>query len=488
MPLFVCITQRCRSSGIAGGQHDKPCRIARLNPHEDVILLCGTGLGQCLLHIGWRRNQRTAHIKDDVTRFHASLGGWPARPDFGDNDTFASRTRNAGRRREGQAERRLVGFLLLGRSRLRLTLLRYFAERHGYRLLLTLAHQRELGSRVRCHRPDHAHKSVRIFHLLTVNIGDDIASENARLGGRTVGLYFSDKRAFRLLQAEGVSHLFSNRLNLHANPSAGDDALVAELGDNIFHRVGWNGESDADRSARWRENRGVHADYVAIHIEAWATRVAPVDRRIDLTEVIVWPGADTTSARRDNSGGNRAVEAEGIANSDHPITDSRGLLSELHERKVVPALNLDQREVGLWICADHFGRIGLAGIGLDLDFLCLLDDMIVRDRVAVCADEEARALAHCEIAVRPRRLHVTRHAELAEEAVCRRPRLDARCATAIIKAHHFRTTGLFYPHRDDCGFDLFHEIPKPRGPLRRFGYRSADGRKRSAVCGICTGE
>src|SRR5262245_43037424 len=417
MPLFVCITQRCRSSGIAGGQHDKPCRIARLNPHEDVILLCGTGLGQCLLHVGWRRNQGTAHIKDDVTRLHASLGGWPARPDFGDNDTFASRARHAGCRREGQAERRLVGFLLLGRSRLRLTLLRHLAERHGYRLLLTLAHQRELGSRFRRHRPDHADEPMRVLHGLTVNTGDDVAGENARLGGRTVGLYFSDKRAFRLLQAEGVSHLFSNRLNLHANPSTGDDAFVAELGDNIFHRVGRNGESDADRSARRREDRGVHADYVAVHIEAWATRVALVDRRIDLNEVIVWPGADITSTRRDNSRGDRAVEAEGIANRDHPITDSRSLLGELHERKIIPALNLDKREVGLRICTDYFGRIGLSGIDLDLNLVRLFDNVIVRDRVAVRTDEEARTLAHREIAVRPRRLHVTWQAELAEEAI-----------------------------------------------------------------------
>src|SRR5262249_39509739 len=326
--------------------------------------------------------------------------------------------------------------------------------------------------------------SVRVVHRLTVNTGDDVARENARLGGRTVGLYFSNKRAFCLLQAEGVSHLFGDRLNLHANPSAGDCAFVAELGDNVFHRLGRDGESDADRSARWREDRGVYADDVAVHVEAWATGVALVDRGIDVNEVIVRPGADITSARRDDSRSNRAVEAEGIAHGDDPIADSRSLLGEFYEGKVAPALNLDERKVGLRICADHFGGIGLSGIELDLNFVCLFDNVIVRDCVTVRTDEEARTLAHREISVRPRRLHVSRQAELAEEAICGRTRLDARGAMVIIKAHHFRTTGLFHPHRDDCGFDLLHDIPKPYGPLRSFCNRGADGRKHSAICRI----
>src|SRR5262249_56184416 len=118
-------------------------------------------------------------------------------------------------------------------------------------------------------------------------------------------------------QAEGVSHLFGDRLNLHANPSAGDCTFVAELSDNVFHRVGRDGESDADRSARWREDCGVYADDVAVHVEAWATGVALVDRGIDLNEVIVRPGADITSPRRDDSPSNRAVETARIPPPAH---------------------------------------------------------------------------------------------------------------------------------------------------------------------------
>ena len=43
-------------SGVAGRQHDKARRIARLDPHKHIILLCGARLGQCLLHVGWRGN------------------------------------------------------------------------------------------------------------------------------------------------------------------------------------------------------------------------------------------------------------------------------------------------------------------------------------------------------------------------------------------------------------------------------------------------
>ena len=84
-----------------------------------------------------------------------------------------------------------------------------------------------------------------------------------------------------------------------------------------------NGEADADAAAGRREDRGVDADDLALRVEGRAARIAAVDRRVDLQEVVIGTGADVAAARRDDAGGHRAAEAEGIADRDHPIADAR---------------------------------------------------------------------------------------------------------------------------------------------------------------------
>jgi hypothetical protein len=51
--------------------------------------------------------------------------------------------------------------------------------------------------------------------------------------------------------------------------------------------IGGDRKANADTSARRRENRGIDADHLALGIERGTARIAPVDRRIDLQEVIV---------------------------------------------------------------------------------------------------------------------------------------------------------------------------------------------------------
>ena len=53
-----------------------------------------------------------------------------------------------------------------------------------------------------------------------------------------------------------------HRLDLHADPAARDRALVLELGDDRLDGRGRDGEGDADRAARRREDRGVDADHL----------------------------------------------------------------------------------------------------------------------------------------------------------------------------------------------------------------------------------
>ena len=101
------------------------------------------------------------------------------------------------------------------------------------------------------------------------------------------------------------------------------DAVLLERLDDALHDVAGDGEADADAAARRREDRGVDADDLAFGVEGRAARVAAVDRRVDLQEVVIGARADVAAARRDDAGGHGAAEAERIADRDHPVADAR---------------------------------------------------------------------------------------------------------------------------------------------------------------------
>ena len=113
-------------------------------------------------------------------------------------------------------------------------------------------------------------------------------------------------------------------------------------------------------------DRGVDADHIAVDVERRAAGIAFVDRRVDLDVVVIGAGADVAAARRDDAGRHRAAEAERIADRDHPVADPRLVIGELDVGKVVLAVDLDQREIGLRIGADHLGRVDRAIVGRDL--------------------------------------------------------------------------------------------------------------------------
>ena len=155
-----------------------------------------------------------------------------------------------------------------------------------------------------------------------------------------------------------------------------------------------NRERDADAAAGRRIDRGVDADHVAFGVERRTTRIALVHGRVDLDEIVIGTVADVAAHGRDDAGGHRAAEAEGIADREHPVADARLAVRQLGKREVRAALDLDQREVGARVGADHLGGVGLAVIGRDFDLAGAVDDVVVGDGIAVGGNEEAGALAH----------------------------------------------------------------------------------------------
>ena len=112
-------------------------------------------------------------------------------------------------------------------------------------------------------------------------------------------------------------------------------------------------------------------------VEGRTAGIALVHGRVDLDEVVIGTVADVAAAGRDDAGGHGAAEAERIADREHPVADARLAVRKLGEREVGAALDLDQREIGARIGADHLGRVGLAVVGGDLDLVGAVDHVVV---------------------------------------------------------------------------------------------------------------
>ena len=130
-----------------------------------------------------------------------------------------------------------------------------------------------------------------------------------------------------------------------------------------------------------------------LSIERRAAGIALVDRRVDLDIIVIRACADIAAARGNDARGHRAAETERIADRDHPVTDARRRVRELHVGKILLALDLDQREVGLLVGADHLGGIDGAVVGGDLDGLGVVDHVVVGHGITVRRNEEARTFA-----------------------------------------------------------------------------------------------
>src|SRR5665647_1229379 len=224
---------------------------------------------------------------------------------------------------------------------------------------------------------DGAGEFAGILDGFTVHRRDNVAGFDAGLGSRSVGLRFRYQRAFSFLQTEAIGDILGYRLNLNADPATADGALVLELCDHILYGRSRNREGDANASTRRGVDRRVYADDFALHIEGRTARIALVDRRVDLNEIIVRAIADVATAGRDDAGSDGSAKTKGIADREHPVADSRLACCKFRKRKVRPAFDLDQREVRTLVRANHLGRVCLAIVGRDFDLVGPINNVIV---------------------------------------------------------------------------------------------------------------
>src|SRR3979411_1041291 len=104
----------------------------------------------------------------------------------------------------------------------------------------------------------------------------------------------------------------------------------------------------------------MYADNLTLSIESGPARIAPVDRRIDLQEIIVGPGANVAPTRRNDARGHRPTQSEGIAYRDHPVAHPWRGSGEVDMLIRPTLLDLQEGKIGSLIGSDDGCRNGLA--------------------------------------------------------------------------------------------------------------------------------
>jgi len=236
--------------------------------------------------------------------------------------------------------------------------------------------------------------------LLVAHRSDHVAGADAGLGGRAVLQHAGDDHARVGLHAEGLGQLGREVARLDADPAAAHlaflhDALEHDLG----HRHG-DGEADAHAAARARIDRGVDAQQVAVDVDQRAARVAGVDGRVGLDEVLEVVDAELVAAqRRDDAAGHGLADAEGIADGQHLVAHLQFVGAAQHDHRQLVELDLEHGQVGVGIGADHLAARVAAVVERDLDLVGALDHVVVGEDVTIGAHDHAAAQAHLGLVV-----------------------------------------------------------------------------------------
>src|SRR6185437_11141450 len=276
-------------------------------------------------------NRLAANIQNDVTDPQTVIGRHAALRNRGHHHALGVYPGDRVGRRELKTQLRYVdvrAFAGMCRLVLGLFLVRQNAKRQRDRLLLAIADQIDRDTGPRRHGSNPPRQLARVANRRSIDCCNNVTALDTGFDRRAAGLRLVVKSTGGLLQAHAVGNVRRYRLDLHADPPAGNDALIAQLAYHVLDGTGRNGERDADRAARWRVDRGIDADHVAVDVEGGATGIALVHRRIDLDEIIVGAGANVPAAGGDNTRGHRAAEPERIADRQNPITDARGRVGE----------------------------------------------------------------------------------------------------------------------------------------------------------------
>ena len=256
------------------------------------------------------------------------------------------------------------------------------AQRHKDRLRAAIAEHHDAYNRADVRVADHRHQTARVLDGLTFVGQDHITRLQACLKGGTGG-HIGDQRTLDGVQFKRFGQFRIHVLDADTQPAATGFAKFLQL----IHDAGHNGcrhrKADPDGAAVGRQDRRIHADHFAIHVEQRPTRVAPVNRGVGL-DVVVIGARQRAFSRRNDARADREPLAQRIAHRHHPIAHAhRVAIPKGHKRQGDIALHLKYRDVGVGVGPDHFGGQFRPGKELDQDLIRALNDVVVRHDITI---------------------------------------------------------------------------------------------------------
>src|SRR5262249_40142435 len=218
---------------------------------------------------------------------------------------------------KGRSESRLAAALLLLGGAL--------AYRDPDVDILVVALQVDRRRLARNERGDEVQHRVRVLHRFSFDVQQDVPGFQARLLGRTAAQHARDENAVGRGQPERVVDLGRDLLRLDADPAPGhaaglDDLLHDLLGARRRYR-----ETDPQRSARARIDRGVDADQIPGGVDERAARVAGIDRGVRLNEVLESVQADLAAERGDDPHRHGLPDGERVADREHDVAHAKAI-------------------------------------------------------------------------------------------------------------------------------------------------------------------
>src|ERR1019366_484773 len=353
-----------------------------------------------IAHFGGRAYRLAGHFLNDVALLDAGLGRGPGWIHLGDHHALRPAPKSKLRgdlRREwlGGDSQAAAGFpaapalLLLAGN-----LAGPFAQPDTYLLLRRVAPDGKGHLHAGRHGGDFVAEDVGVAHAFPVELQDNVALFQTRLVRRAAGGDGADDDAARFLESEARGEIAGNALYGDADHAALHFTLPDQLVHHRLGHVGGDGEANADVDAGGRENLGVDPDQLPARIHQRAARVALVDGRVGLQEVLEAAIAQTRGAAlgADDARGYGFADAQRIANRQANVTHAHLIgVAGLQNRQVAGA-NLQPRQIAGRVRPPPLRGIRTARADeIHLDLVRAIDDVMVGEDVPVGAHDHARA-------------------------------------------------------------------------------------------------
>src|SRR5262249_47756025 len=139
---------------------------------------------------------------------------------------------------------------------------------------------------------DDARQVTHFLDVLAVELDDHVARFDAGGLWRPAGVGARHPRAAPRGGLPAPPRLLGWPLDAHADPAAPGLAELLELLDHRHGGFRRHRKADADRAAGGGDDRGIHADHLAVEVEQGAARIAAIDGGVGLNVIVVGAGID----------------------------------------------------------------------------------------------------------------------------------------------------------------------------------------------------